>query len=186
MGNRVGLFVDGNNVFYSQKGEGAWDIDAKRVVDWLTEKEGPIVTAHWYVGLPNEAERDTTGKFRSFLSMLGFRVIAKITKNYGGGKGQKANADVELACDALVSVDKWDTFVLFSGDNDFTYLVELLLARGKRVVVVSSRVIGHELRNSADEYIDYNDVRDKIEKVYEKLEINPNVVMPITKAREEG
>jgi len=160
---RVGLFVDGNNVFNSQKRVG-WQVDAKRIVKWVTNAEGDVCPAYWYMGLPKET--DNSEGFRSLLVSLGFRVVTKLVKNYGSsGQGQKANMDVELTSDALMSIEKYDTFVIFSGDNDFSYLIDILNARGKRTVVVScAGIAGLVIRNACDTYIEYEDIKEHIYK----------------------
>ena len=67
--------------------------------------------------------------------------------------------DIELAVDAIEIAPHIDQMVLFSGDGDFTRLVEAVQRRGVRVVVVSSMsmqppMIAQELRRHADEFID--------------------------------
>lgn len=158
---KVCLMVDGNNLFYSQK-HTRWDIDPRRMLDWVATI-GEVAHASWYVGINPDATKDTTGGFRAALTNLGYRCVTKEVKNYGGA--QKANLDVELTVDALLKKDLYDTFVLFSGDNDFTYLVSTLNTLGKKTIVVSAGVIGNELRNEADLYVDYGEIRSQVEKV---------------------
>lgn len=68
---------------------------------------------------------------------------------------RKANFDVEISADAIDWVENYDTFVLFSGDSDFAYLLKFLRRKGKNIMVVSER--GHvskELVSEADIYRD--------------------------------
>jgi len=55
------------------------------------------------------------------------------------GDIRKANFDVEITIDVLEMIDKFDTLVLFSGDSDFDYLIRKLRAKGKRVIVISTK-----------------------------------------------
>jgi uncharacterized LabA/DUF88 family protein len=48
--------------------------------------------------------------------------------------------DIELAIDAMEQADVVDHLVIFSGDGDFTSLVEALQRKGRKVTVVSSLV----------------------------------------------
>lgn len=67
---------------------------------------------------------------------------------------RKADFDVEISVDAVDWIDKYDTFVLFSGDSDFVYLTEYLKKSGKTVIVLSRRGhIADELRKS--KFVDY-------------------------------
>lgn len=54
---------------------------------------------------------------------------------------KKADVDVEIAVDATSRIAEYDTFVLFSGDSDYRYLLEHLRDVGKRTVVIFRR--GH-------------------------------------------
>jgi len=71
--------------------------------------------------------------------------------------------NVELAIDSMEIAPRIDQMVLFSGDGDLRSLVQAVQRRGVRVVVVSSTpTAAQELRRQADEFIDINDLRDKI------------------------
>jgi NYN domain len=57
--------------------------------------------------------------------------------------------------------------VLFSGDGDFTRLVEAVQRRGVRVVVVSTistqpPMVADELRRQADQFVDILELQNKI------------------------
>ncbi len=97
-------------------------------------------------------------KFMGYLSSLGAKIVTKplkvITQRHGDDK-HKANFDVEIASDAILEKDNYDTLVLFSGDSDFTYTANKLKNLGKKVVVVAPwRTTGRELRSAADLYLD--------------------------------
>ena len=70
------------------------------------------------------------------------------------GKIPKCNFDVEIAMDAIIKLDKYDTIVLFSGDSDFGTLLGYLKSKGKKIVVVSTRDrMSTELESVADKFI---------------------------------
>ena len=60
-----------------------------------------------------------------------------------------------------------DQMVLFSGDGDFTKLVEAVQRRGVRVVVISTvstqpPMVADELRRQADQFVDIVELQNKI------------------------
>jgi len=75
---------------------------------------------------------------------------------------RKANFDVEISVDAVNELKNFDTFVLFSGDSDFAYLLKFLKQNKKQTVVISER--GHvskELIDEADSYFDLHVFKGK-------------------------
>lgn len=79
----------------------------------------------------------------------------------------KSNFDVEISVDAIRLLDKYDTFCLFSGDSDFTYLVRFLKKNKKKFIVVASGQVFHTLKELADLYINAQDVKSSITFVKE-------------------
>src|SRR3546814_13124835 len=68
----------------------------------------------------------------------------------------KGNMDIELAIDAMEQSETVDHLVIFSGDGDFTTLVEALQRRGRKVSVVSTMstqppMIADDLRRQRSE-----------------------------------
>ena len=113
---------------------------------------------------------DNQNKFFAFLKRNGFKLITKPLKiikapEIETGDIRKANFDVEITIDVLERVDKFDTLVLFSGDSDFDYLIRKLRAKGKNVIVVSTKHhISKELIESSNKYIDLKKLRNLIER----------------------
>ncbi len=79
----------------------------------------------------------------------------------------KSNFDVEVSVDALRLLDKFDTFCLFSGDSDFTYLAQYLKRKGKKIVVVASGQVFHTLKDLADLYINAQIIKGDIASIKE-------------------
>ena len=76
--------------------------------------------------------------FLSYLKIKGFEVknmVSKVEK--GVDKPFHTDWDVGIALDAIKSVDSYDTFVLASGDGDYSILLDDLQQPGKRVEVVT-------------------------------------------------
>jgi len=77
----------------------------------------------------------------------------------------KSNFDVEISVDALRSLEKYDTFCLFSGDSDFAYLAQYLKKKGKKIIVVASGQVFHTLKELADLYINAQDIKANITSI---------------------
>lgn len=54
---------------------------------------------------------------------------------------RKCDFDVELARDVFNMSSEFDTLILFSGDGDYSALVDDLITKGKKVIVVFGK--GH-------------------------------------------
>ena len=86
---------------------------------------------------------------------------------------RKANFDVEIATDATFYMEKYDTFILFSGDCDFAYLLKFLRGHGKKTLVFSrSGFVAKELPPACHSYFDIADFRNEIMRVNQKAK-NP-------------
>lgn len=110
-------------------------------------------------------------KFLSFIeNKLHFNLETKPLKEYNDHTiacpHRKANFDVEIAVDATFELSEYDTFILFSGDCDFEYLLKFLRSQNKRVVVFSrSGHIAKELPPAANQYFDIVNIRLDILKI---------------------
>ena len=97
-----------------------------------------------------------------WLDYNGYTMVTKPTKEFTDSLGRrkiKGNMDIELAIDAMEQSQVVDHLVIFSGDGDFTTLVEALQRKGKKVSVVSTMstqppMIADDLRRQADHFID--------------------------------
>lgn len=84
-----------------------------------------------------------------------------------GRRKIKGNMDIELAIDAMEQSETVDHLVIFSGDGDFTTLVEALQRRGRKVSVISTMatqppMIADDLRRQADHFIDLVSLKAEI------------------------
>lgn len=68
----------------------------------------------------------------------------------------KCNFDTEITLDMVLFQEKFDTFVLFSGDGDFEAVLKYLRGKGKRVIVVSLRkFLSGELFKNSDYFVNF-------------------------------
>lgn len=77
----------------------------------------------------------------------------------------KSNFDVEISVDALRLLGGYDTFCLFSGDSDFSYLVRFLKRKNKKFVVIASGQVFHTLKEVADLYINAQQIKAYITSI---------------------
>ena len=167
------LAVDGHSMFYAQQKVG-WFFDPRRLIALAGEGEGlELASAFWYAGLKDPSDQRP---FRDALTGLGFTVRTKPLRELGGGGNgaaeseglrqfARANLDVELAIDLLVVADRCDEVWLLSGSRDLERLVEVLRARGLRIVLISTEgMVARELRNAADRFVDLASLRSRLEK----------------------
>ena len=157
---RIALFIDGANLYATSKALG-FDIDYKRMLRYF-EKKAYLLRAYYYTALIEDQEYSSIRPLIDWLDYNGYRVITKPTKEFTDASGRrkvKGNMDLELAIDALELADTVDHFVLFSGDGDFRYLVEVLQRKGRKVSVASTvttqpPMIADDLRRQADHFIE--------------------------------
>lgn len=94
--------------------------------------------------------------YHDVLRKCGFKVIKKYVKHYVDDEGvvtTKANADMDLAIDAILQARNLDRIILLTGDGDFIRLITALQNMGCRVEVIGFNNVSNELREAADYYI---------------------------------
>ena len=157
---KIVLLIDGANLYATSRALG-FDIDYKRMLRYF-EKKAYLLRAYYYTALIEDQEYSSIRPLIDWLDYNGYRVITKPTKEFTDASGRrkvKGNMDLELAIDALELADTVDHFVLFSGDGDFRYLVEVLQRKGRKVSVASTvttqpPMIADDLRRQADHFIE--------------------------------
>jgi len=123
-------------------------------------------------------QSDSHFNFRFFLRKgLKFILNTKPLKQYpdhtDNKPHRKANFDVEIATDATFNMSKYNTFILFSGDCDFEYLLKFLRGHGKMTIIFSrSGFVAKELPPACHYYFDITDFRNEILRVSQKAK-NP-------------
>lgn len=166
--DRIGLFIDGANLYSTSKAL-EFDIDYRKLLDEF-RKRGRLIRANYYTALLETEDYTPLRPLVDWLAYNGFNVVTKPAKEYSDDTGRrrvKGDMDVEMTVD-LVEASAWlDHIVLFSGDGDFRAAVEACQRRGTRVSVVSSMksqpsMISDDLRRQADAFIDVADLEKLI------------------------
>ncbi|KQQ37781.1 MULTISPECIES: NYN domain-containing protein [Rhizobium/Agrobacterium group] len=157
---KIALFIDGANLYAASKSLG-FDIDYRKLLKAF-QKRGYLLRAYYYTALIEDQEYSSIRPLIDWLDYNGYKVVTKPAKEFTDSLGRrkiKGNMDIELAIDAMEQAETVDHLVLFSGDGDFTNLVEALQRRGRKVSVVSTMqtqppMIADDLRRQADHFID--------------------------------
>jgi len=151
-----------------------WSIDYKKLKNFF-KNISDLNCVRFYSA---DFQSDTHFNFLFFLRKgLKFILNTKPLKQYldhtEDHPHRKANFDVEIATDATFYMNKYDTFILFSGDCDFEYLLNFLRGHGKMTVVFSrSGFVAKELPPACHYYFDIVDFRNEIMRVSQKAK-NP-------------
>jgi uncharacterized LabA/DUF88 family protein len=165
------VYIDGANIFYTQK-KLKWFLNWEKVKDYLKEK-WDILEVRYYTGV--KADDEKMAGFLRYLDNVGIASITKpikvikiddnhpLKKLYDYSEIYKSNCDVEITTDILLERKEIDEIILFTGDSDFQYLIKRLKDLGKKVTVFSSRkTISWEIKLEASEYVYLEDIKDKI------------------------
>ncbi|MFQ5957434.1 MAG: NYN domain-containing protein [Candidatus Brocadiales bacterium] len=131
---RVGVFVDVQNMFYSAKALHQSKIDYSKLLQEIVGYRN-LVRAIAYVVQKSDVDQSS---FTEALQRLGYEIKSKELRLRPDGTA-KGDWDMGIAIDTIAIAPKLDTVVLVSGDGDFVPLVEMLKAHGCRVEVVSFR-----------------------------------------------
>src|SRR5438477_4011672 len=148
--NSLAIFIDFENLALGfQNRRDRFDIE--RVLERLVEK-GKIVAKKAY------ADWSRFGPYTQPLHEAAIELV-EIPKRAQTGKN---SADIHLVVDAMDlahSKDHIDTFVIVSGDSDFSPLVSKLKENGKHVIGLGMQDSTSELlRDNCDEFIYYEDL----------------------------
>ena len=153
---RVGVFVDVQNMYYSAKNLYGSKVNFKEVLREAV-KGRHLIRAFAYVikaDIPDEKN------FYMALENIGFEVKAKNLQVFAGG-AKKGDWDVGIAMDMIELGNKLDTVVLVSGDGDFVPLLQhLSRAMGCRAEVIAfGKTSAGKLRDAADMFVDLDNNR---------------------------
>jgi len=136
---KVGLYIDGANLFYQGKRNG-WMVDYNKLYKWV-KKESDIVVSKYFIGKPSwEPAKSLNETFNSYLEKVGYKIITKSLKKIKTKNGEiknKCNFDVEIHDEIINDLDKLDIVYLVSGDSDFLRTKERILSKNKKIKFLS-------------------------------------------------
>lgn len=154
---RVGVFVDVSNLYYSARVMYNRKVNFKAVLKEIVG-DRKLIRAIAYV---IKAESPEEQKFFDALDSIGFEVKSKELQVFYGGH-KKGDWDVGIAMDTIRLAPKLDVVVVVSGDGDFIPLVDHLKSIGQKAEVVAfGRSASGKLREIADNFIDLDGSKRK-------------------------
>ncbi|MBU6997967.1 MAG: NYN domain-containing protein [Theionarchaea archaeon] len=147
---RVGIFVDTQNLYYSAKNLYGAKVDFRKVLEvGLNQRQ--LIRAIIYVIKADIPEEE--GFFEA-LRNIGYEVKIKELRTYYDGT-KRGDWDMGIAIDTIKMAEKLDTVVLVSGDGDFVALVDHLKAKGVNVEVMAfGKSTSSDLKRVVNEFID--------------------------------
>ena len=152
---KIGVYVDVSNI--AQNGGYGMHYDILR--EFACRNYGIGMRLNVYVAYDEEKAKTNadyrikSDSFHSVLRDFGFKVIVKKVKWYYdeyNNKFGKANADLDMAVDALSQSDRLDYVLLATGDGDFLQVVKALQNKGCRVEVLAFKNVSLELKRECD------------------------------------
>ena len=147
----LAVFIDFENLALGFKGKRDRRFEIQKVLERLVEK-GKLIVKKAYADWADYAE------YKKPLHEAAIELI-EIPKRAMTGKN---SADIRLCVDSLdlcYSKEHIDTFVIVSGDSDFSPLVSKLKENGKRVIGVGMKESSSNLLvDNCDEFIYYEDL----------------------------
>lgn len=87
----------------------------------------------------------------------------------------KCNFDVEICVDSIKLIEYYDTFCIWTGDSDFAYLLDFLIKKKKKIILISAGHITKELKNKATININGQQVKKYITRITEKPRLKSGV-----------
>jgi uncharacterized LabA/DUF88 family protein len=151
---RLGIFVDVQNMFYSAKQFHQGKIDYGRMLREIAGQR-QLIRAIAYIVQKADINQDS---FYSALQNLGYEIKIRELRARPESEAKNAVAkgswETGLSIDAISMARKLDTIALVAGDGDYVPLAEGLKLRGCRVEVYSfERSTASELIRAADQFI---------------------------------
>jgi uncharacterized protein (TIGR00288 family) len=151
----LAVFIDFENIALGFKGKKDKRFDIHKVLERLVEK-GKIIVKKAYADWADYSD------YKKPLHEAAIELI-EIPKRLMSGKN---SADIRLCVDAIdlcYSKEHIDTFVIVSGDSDFSPLVSKLKENGKRVIGLGMKESSSNLLiDNCDEFIYYEDLERSI------------------------
>lgn len=136
-----------------------YTIDWERLYNFLTNKKWSCEEIYFYKG--HKGEKEKKQLVEKLEEEVGYKIRTKPTHihkdkikdlivsceycekefihKYKIQGNHKSNCDVELTVDALNTLKEGDEAMIFTGDGDFSYLIENLISKGVVVYIVSSQ-----------------------------------------------
>lgn len=154
---RVGVFVDAENVRYNGGYQMRYDVLRR----FAGRQGGTLQRLNTYQAYDVERAKEDAEyakKSRAYQQMVrdfGWKIVVKPVRRYtdeAGNVTTKANADLDMAVEAMLQADKLDQVLLVTGDGDFIQVVTALQNKGCRVELIGFRNVSRQLQQEVDAF----------------------------------
>ena len=169
---KVGVFVDAENIRYNGGYQLRYDILRR----FAGRYGGSLQRLNTYIAFDKDRAREDPEyarrayTYQQMVRDFGWKIIVKEVRRYTDDEGNvttKANADLDMAVDAMIQSEKLDLVLLVTGDGDFLQVVTALQDRGCRVELLGFRNVSQELRRQVDDYFSGFLIPDLLPIAYE-------------------
>ena len=169
---RVGVFVDAENVRYNGGYQMRYDVLRR----FAARGDGILQRLNTYMAFDEERAKEDTEyrkKSRTYQQMVrdfGWKITVKLVRRYtdeAGNVTTKANADLDMAVDAMLQADKLEQVLLVTGDGDFIQVVHALQNKGCRVELIGFKNVSRDLQRSVDAFYSGFLIPDLLPVTYE-------------------
>lgn len=154
---KVGVFVDAENIKFN----GGYQLRYDVLRRFAARNGGNLLRLNTYLAFDQQrSEQDPEYLKKAYAYQqrvrdFGWKIIVKHVRRFVDDEGNvttKANADLDLAVDAMLQAENLDQILLVTGDGDFLQVVNALQNRGCRVEVLGFKNVSRELQRQADDF----------------------------------
>ena len=154
---KIGVFVDAENVKFNGGYQLRYDILRR----FASRDGGTLLRLNTYLAYDQERAREEpeyqkkSAIYQQMVRDFGWKIIVKNVKRYideEGNVSTKANADLDLAVDAMLQVENLDRILLVTGDGDFLQVVTALQNKGCRVELLGFKNVSKQLQRQVDAF----------------------------------
>ncbi|MDG1949502.1 MAG: NYN domain-containing protein, partial [bacterium] len=150
---RVGVFIDTQNMYYSARNLFKRKVNFKNIVEDAVAGRKLIRAVAYVVS----TEQGDEQPFFDALQKGGIETRSKKLMEYSSGQ-KKADWDVGLAIDVVQMLDSLDVVVIVSGDGDFEPLVDHIRSRGRMAEIMAfGQTTSFKLRGVGCHYTDLSE-----------------------------
>ncbi|MFA6491088.1 MAG: NYN domain-containing protein [Candidatus Magasanikbacteria bacterium] len=171
---RVGVFIDVQNMYYSAKNLFCQKVNFGNIVEEVTAGRKLIRAIAYVISTEGKEEQP----FFDALYNLGIETKEKQLQIFYGGE-KKGDWDVGITVDAIRLSPSLDAIVIVSGDGDYVPLVEYLQNQGKQVEVAAfGNTASAKLIEAADDFMDLSSDKGKFLIQDRRYVLKPKNIKP--------
>ena len=162
MSERLMIFVDGSNLFYSQERyRKGYRIDLLKFIEYLSKDRDKIRTYYFASTKVPPVKQQT-----AFFDKLQYEGIQIETKPLRNNKEKGIDVALVTRFLSLGFKNAYDTAIIVSGDKDYVSAVDEMKSVGKKVEVACfANCLGDELHKHCDRLIKIDDFAHLVERI---------------------